>query len=147
MVTVIELLSPTNKQRGSAGYQRYLQKRLDILNSQSHLVEIDLLRGGQPLPIEGHPPPSDYRIIVSRGWQRPRAYLYAFNVQELIPDCPVPLESETEEEPLLELQDLLRTLYEQAGYDLRIDYGQKPLPPLGEADAGWAAGLLQKVKR
>lgn len=59
MVTVIELLSPTNKQRGSEGYIRYLQKRLDLLNSQANLVEIDLLRGGHPLPMEGHPPPSD----------------------------------------------------------------------------------------
>ena len=44
LVTVIELLSPTNK-RGD-GYKEYLNKRDRILRSNAHLIEIDLLRKG-----------------------------------------------------------------------------------------------------
>ncbi len=145
VVTVIELLSPANKQRGSEGYARYLSKRLDVLRSQTSLVEIDLLRGGKPLPMEGNPPASDYRFIVSRSWQRPQAHLYAFNLPETIPDCPVPIKQGEKNEPVLILQTLLHTLYEQAGYDLRIDYRLEPVPPLAPLGATWADDLLRRV--
>jgi len=147
VITAIELLSPANKQRGSEGYGRYLQKRLEVLGSQTNLVEIDLLRGGRPLPMEGNLPMSDYRFIISRSWQRPQAHLYAFNLRERIPDCPIPLHQDeaTTAEPRLSLQNLLHRLYEQAGYDLRIDYGVEPVPPLRPADAEWVDGLLHEA--
>lgn len=142
VVTTIELLSPTNKQRGSAGYASYLKKRLDILLSQTHLVEIDLLRGGLPLPMTGDPPESDYRIVVSRTELRPQAHLYAFNVRDAMPACPIPLRQE-DGLATLSLQTLLPALYEQAGYDLRINYHLEPVPPLAPADALWAAELTR----
>jgi hypothetical protein len=46
VVTVIELTSPWNKFPGP-GRELYKKKQQEILASQSHLVEIDLLRGGQ----------------------------------------------------------------------------------------------------
>ncbi len=147
VVTVIELLSPANKQRGSEGYAQYLNKRMNILRSRTHLIEIDLLRSHKPLPMEGNPPASDYHFIVSRGWQRPQAHLYAFNLRETIPDCPIPLQkNEQENEPLLDLQNLLHTLYEQAGYDLRIDYRIEPVPSLNPPDAAWADELLRQAE-
>jgi len=48
LVTVIEVLSPPNKIRGSRGRDSFLAKRREILNSEFHWVEIDLLRGGLP---------------------------------------------------------------------------------------------------
>ncbi|MBI1879407.1 MAG: DUF4058 family protein [Chloroflexi bacterium] len=145
VVMAIELLSPANKQRGSDGFASYLKKRLEILRSRTHLVEIDLLRGDSPLPMTGNPPASDYRIIVSRAWQRPQAHLYAFNLAEPIPDCPIPLRNE-DSEATLSLQSLLPVLYEQAGYDLRIDYHAEPVPSLAPANAAWASALLQQAK-
>lgn len=142
VVTAIELLSPANKQRGSAGYASYLKKRLDILLSQTHLVEIDLLRGGPPLPMTGNVPESDYRIIISRVQQRPQAHLYAFTVRDPIPACPIPLRAK-DGEATLNLQNLLPALYEQAGYDLRINYRLEPIPPLSPADDSWVAELLR----
>ncbi|MFN8453880.1 MAG: DUF4058 family protein [Anaerolineae bacterium] len=144
VVTAIELLSPANKQRGSAGYAAYLKKRLEILASQTHLVELDLLRAGPPLPMSGQPPASDYRLIVSRCWQRPQAHLYAFNLPEPIPAIPIPLKTEGEEVSL-SLQQFLPVLYEQAGYDLRIDYRVEPVPPLSSVQAAWANTLLQEA--
>lgn len=48
------------------------------------MVEIDLLRAGEPMPIyngiENH-----YRILVARGESRPYADLYAFNLRDTIP--------------------------------------------------------------
>ena len=47
VVTVIELLSPANKTRGSMGRRHYIRKRNNVLDSSAHFVEIDLLRGGE----------------------------------------------------------------------------------------------------
>ena len=49
VVTVIEVLSPANKR--SDGRRKYETKRQAVLGSLTHLVEIDLLRDGEPLPI------------------------------------------------------------------------------------------------
>jgi hypothetical protein len=50
VVTVIEILSPNNKRAHSSGRQEYLRKREAVLMSDAHLIEIDLLRGGERLP-------------------------------------------------------------------------------------------------
>ena len=47
LVTAIELLSPANKKSGEKGRDLYLRKQAELLDSKSHLVEIDLLRGGE----------------------------------------------------------------------------------------------------
>jgi hypothetical protein len=50
VVTVIELLSPTNKTPGPDRDQ-YVSKRAFLLNGSAHFVEIDLRRGGtRPQP-------------------------------------------------------------------------------------------------
>ena len=81
VVTIIELLSPKNKQTG-IGRLQYETKRLKILGSATHFVEIDLLRQGNPMPIAGHPQ-SHYRIVVSQSETRPKAQLYGFNLPTL----------------------------------------------------------------
>ena len=57
IVTLIELLSPTNKRAGSEGREQYLDKREEILQSRTNLVELDLLRGGQRLPMQSESAP------------------------------------------------------------------------------------------
>ena len=64
LVTVIELLSPTKKERGPDRDQ-YITKRRCILASPAHLVEIDLLRGFERMPLKDLPP-CDYVVMVSR---------------------------------------------------------------------------------
>src|SRR5262249_10000496 len=54
LVTVIELLSPTNKYAGP-DREQYLAKRRELLASAVHFVEIDLLRGGPRMPMENLP--------------------------------------------------------------------------------------------
>jgi hypothetical protein len=60
-------------------------------------------------------------------------------------NCPFPLNQTEEHEPVLSLQNLLRTLYEQAGYDLRIDYQAEAVPPLSDAASAWADALLRQA--
>lgn len=140
VITAIEVLSPTNKRSGE-GRQAYERKRQQILASVTHLVEIDLLRGGLPMTVLGEIPKSDYRILVSREDRRPQAQLYAFSVRESIPSFLLPLRS-GDTEPLVELQVLLNEVYERARYHLAVNYATPPVPPLKIKDRDWADKLL-----
>lgn len=142
VVTAVEILSPKNKRAGE-GRKAYERKRKQVLASTTHLVEIDLLRGGKPMLFLGEVPLSDYRIVLSRGDRRPLAQLYSFSVREAIPSFPLPLQLE-DTEPLVDLQALLSGVYERARYNLAIDYSQEPVPPLKEEDAVWADALLRE---
>ncbi|ASC73432.1 hypothetical protein XM38_043990 [Halomicronema hongdechloris C2206] len=141
VITAIEILSPSNKQ--GEGRQKYEQKRQQVLSSRTHLVEIDLLRGGNPLPTLGMDVPSHYRILVSRADQRPMADLYAFDLPDPIPVFTLPLQAE-DEEPTVSLQALLTDIYGRSGYDYFIDYTTEPLPPLSQEFATWMDGLLRE---
>lgn len=142
VVTMLEILSPANKVPGR-GRELYGLKRSRVLASMTNLVEIDLLRAGQPMEMHGDYPPSHYRILVSREATRPRADLHYFSVRDPIPDFSLPLQQD-EDEPVVVLNQLLHDLYDRAGYDLRIDYSQAPHPPLDDEDAAWAADLLRQ---
>lgn len=140
LVTILELLSPANKLH-EEGRKQYLQKRDHVFWSQTNVVEVDLLRAGEPMPVVGEVVESDYRILVSRAWQRPRAQLYPFNLQQPIPVFPLPLLRQ-DEAPEVDLGEILHALYERARFDLRLDYTQPPVPPLSDEDAAWAKQLL-----
>ncbi len=147
MVTVIEILSPVNKLTGE-GRLTYERKRLRVLASATHLVEIDLIRAGSPLPMRLPPGAgtTDYRIIISRAPQRPHADVLLFSVRAPIPDAPIPLR-DGEPEPLLPLNRLLHDLYDRAGYDLAVNDHQPAEPLLAPEDAAWAAALIREHQR
>jgi hypothetical protein len=138
VVTVIELLSPKNKRSGE-GRDAYLQKRQRIMMSQTHLVEIDLLRGGVSLPMVGGSK-SDYRILISQSDFRPKADLYAFGLRQQIPSIAVPLVGKVSVS--LDLQLLLHQIYDRARFKMAINYQQIPPPHLSEADQIWVLNLL-----
>jgi Protein of unknown function (DUF4058) len=140
VIAVIEILSPKNKR--SDGRIGYLKKRQAIFESQTHLIEIDLLRAYQPMPMVGMSWLGDYRILVSNAAQRPNAELYEFNLRDRIPIFQLPLQSE--DEPLIiDLQPLLQTVYDEGNFDLRIDYNKPvPEPALSESDLAWVQQCL-----
>lgn len=140
VVTVVEVLSPKNKRPGE-GRDKYNAKRRKVLDSLSHLVEIDLLRTGNPQPISVDIQ-SNYRILVSRANQRPKADLYPFNLRDPIPPFQLPLQS-GDEEPVVNLYELLEKVYEEAALDLAIDYAKRPIPPVGEEDFKWIQTLIE----
>lgn len=140
VVTVIELLSPKNKRVGE-GRDKYLIKRQKVLDSLTNLVEIDLLRTGKFMPM-AEAISSDYRILVSRSHLRPEAELYPFNLRESIPQFLLPLQS-GDREPVVNLFEVLKQVYQEAALDLAIDYSQQPIPPLSENDFQWVQSLRE----
>jgi hypothetical protein len=133
VVTVIELLSPSNKRGEDCG--SYLRKRRRLLRSAAHLVEIDLLRGGPQMPV-ARVPLTEYRVMVSRRPQRPDVQVWPFNLRDSLPTIPIPFRT-GEPEPLIPLKPLLDTVYDTGGYHYQL-YDAPPDPPLSPADADWA---------
>lgn len=145
VVTTIELLSPTNKLPGE-GRRLYETKRSLVLGSPTNLVEVDLARAGEPMPLRGVVRRGGYSILVSRGDRRPHATLFPFGLRDPIPSFPVPLRP-GDPEPEVDLSRLLDDLYERAAYDLTIDDVGDPVPPLEEPDRAWAERLLVAAGR
>ena len=145
LVTVIEVLSPTNKKTKDARAE-YLKKRDDLILTSVNFVEIDLLRAGEPMPVRKPPPPTDYRILVCRARRSSDAVLYAFPYTSPIPPIPIPL-LPGDPEPMLDLNSVLHALIDRARYDLVIDYAQPPDPPLRPEDEAWAASIVAQVAR
>ena len=138
VVTVIELLSPANKRSGE-GRKKYLKKRHSILESETHFVEIDLLRKGDPmLLIEGQK--TDYQVLVSRVDERPVAERYAFSIRDRMPKFPLPLQKE-DTEPPIDLKALLNQVCKKTAIDIVIDYQTQPQPALCENDFSWLKSL------
>lgn len=137
VVTVIEVLSPSNK-RGE-DRTAYLRKRRRILRSAAHLVEIDLLRGGPRMPVAGVPA-SDYRVMVSRQPARPDVQVWPIGLRQPLPAVPIPFRT-GEQEPLIELKPLIDEVYDKGGFAYQL-YRNPPDPPLAPADVDWARQFL-----
>jgi AraC-like DNA-binding protein len=98
VVTIVEILSPSNKRAGE-DREAYISKREKIFRAQINLVEIDLLRDWPPMPFtflqaNGHS--SHYRILVKRGKNLRHAFLYSFSVRDPIPIFSLPCITEPE---------------------------------------------------
>lgn len=142
LVTAIEILSPANKRPGTEAREAYLRKRRDLLASTAHLLEIDLLRRGERLPLDPPPPPAAYYVILSRADRRPDAEVWPIRLQDPLPVVPVPLLAPDPDVPL-DLGAALGAIYDRAGYDLDVDYRSEPFPPLEGEDAVWVDRLLR----
>lgn len=143
VVTVIEVLSPTNKIVGSRGRANYEAKRLEVMQSPAHLVEIDLLRDGEPIYTGERLPPHDYLVHVSKRGQRPKGVLWPILVSQRLPIIQIPLLPADDDEELA-LGEVLNTAYDRAGYDLVVDYDKPPRVPLSPPSDRWAAQWLAK---
>src|SRR4029077_9823465 len=93
VVTHIEILSPSNKRRGTEGWDQYLRKRNALLLGQAHLVEIDLLRGGHRMPMVEPWPNSPYYLLVGRRSRVPYCRVSPVHFRQPLPEIPVPLAS------------------------------------------------------
>ncbi len=141
VITVIEALSPANKRPGSDGRREYLSKRETVLRSGAHLVELDLLRGGDRLPTNEPLPAGDYYAFVCRASARPHVEVYAWSLRQRLPVIPIPLAG-GDPDALLDLQAIFSGVYDRAGYDYSLQYQRPVTPPLSENDAAWAHSLL-----
>jgi hypothetical protein len=143
VVTVIEVLSPTNKTRGSEGRAAYTKKQTEVLHSPVHLVEIDLLRGGAPTFPRGDVA-CDYALHVSRVDRRPRGKVWRIPLRSRLPTLPIPLQGDDPDFDI-DLQGVLATAYDRGAYHVSVGYSGAPVPPLRPEDAAWADKLLRKA--
>jgi hypothetical protein len=138
LVTILEMLSPTNKKPG-ADREQYLAKRANLLRSAANFVEIDLLRGWPKMPID-NAKECDYSIIVSRVEDRPDLNYWPLSLRDPLPKIPIPLRSP--HPPVeLDLKAVLEGVCDRAAYGQYI-YKDSPSPPLNPEDAAWAAAIL-----
>lgn len=150
VITVIEVLSPTNKKPG-AGQRMYLSKQQELRDGGVSLVEIDLLRGGERV-LSVRPemlPPSHrtpYQICIRRAADPDFVDVYRIALRERLPAIPIPLRQSDSDLPL-DLQPLLEHIYQKGRYGSIIDYRSDPEPPLDGDDARWADQLLRNKGR
>ncbi len=143
VVTVIEILSPANKMAGARGRDEYQSKRREILSSDTHLVEIDLLRAGERFVSKEVLPPCEYLVHVSIAPDRPKGVVWPIRLSERLPIVKVPLRAGDPPAPL-DLQSALESACEDADYIAGIDYSKPPVPPLSSEWAEWADRLLRE---
>ena len=157
LVTLIEIVSPSNKRRGK-DRRSYVRKQMEVLSSTANLIEIDFLRAGKRLfaspsiesaLVQGSNR-CDYIILVNRAWTREdeRMAFQAFPVSMLepLPCIPVPLRQGISEVPL-DLQEAFSQTYEEGPYlQGAIDYDEPPDPPLPAELLDWAQESLRKAR-
>lgn len=145
LVTSIEILSPYNKRPGSDGIMQYRLKRARLLASHVHLVELDLLRGGERPGLEfvEEPIDTDYILLVNRFRLLERlSEIWPVALNETLPPLPIPL-LPPDPDLTLDLQAAVAEVYDDSRYDLRLAY-QPPIPPpsLRPAVQVWVENLL-----
>jgi hypothetical protein len=128
LVTCLEVLSPSNKRPGSEGRVLYLRKRNALLLGSAHFVEIDLLRGGAPMPMLDPLPDSAYYVLLCRREHAPYCRVRKGYFDRPLPDLTIPL-GDSDPDVVLPLQPLVDAVYERSQYR-RIDYGKALVPPL-----------------
>ena len=141
VITTIEVLSPYNKAAGTRGREAFLSKRQAVLASQTHWIEIDLLRAGErPPEARGR---GDYYALLCRGKAGARYAVWAWRLRERLPKIAVPLRAPLADVPL-DLQAMLETVYRRGHYADALDYqAPVPPPPLAPAEADWVEEQLR----
>ncbi len=144
VVTVIEVLSPSNKYAGK-GRKLYEEKQRDLDAAEINMVEIDLLRAGPHvllLPLAQYPPDyrTPYKVCVHRAGSA-KVGIYRVPLREPLPAIRIPLRK-TDPDVRLDLQALIAQAYRNGRYD-DSDYTVPPVPPLDGDDAKWADALLR----
>jgi len=155
LITLIEIVSPSNKRAG-VDRRAYLRKQRAVLDSDASLVEIDLLCSGERLLpnaeleayLGGLDPQPAYLVLVNRAWCRlgvEMAYqLFAVSLREVLPCIAIPLR-EGEDEVKLDLQWIFNQAYDRGPYRRgAVDYEGDPEPPLDPDDRQWVYQQLRE---
>jgi hypothetical protein len=140
LVTSIEILSPVNKRE--PGLRAYRLKRGRLYQAGVHLIEIDLVRRGTR-PVS-HPrlQGAQYVVTLTRSHVR-KTDVWPLSLRDPLPTLPVPLRP-PDADVGLSLGSALNLVYDEAAYELSVDYGQDPPPPaLPALDRAWARELVR----
>lgn len=145
LITAIEILSPINKREPDLTKYRHKRERLEAAGV--HILEIDLIRRGQrpvmtPRVYDSHQATTaPYLVSLTRAGAE-SLEVWPVQLQDKLPVVAVPLRAPDPDVPL-DLGGALDTIYDQAGYDLSIDYSRTPPPPaLDPVTQAWLEQLL-----
>jgi len=138
LITVIEMLGPTNKYSGP-DREAFLAKRQSFIYGPVNYVELDLMRGGPRMPIK-EMTACDYCYFVHRAVDRRVAGFWPLSLREPLPRLPVPLRY-PDADLSLDVQGLMHAVYDAAHYENYV-YAGRPEPPLSPVDAEWARQLI-----
>jgi hypothetical protein len=144
LVTVVEVLSPTNKRPGE-GRDLYLRKRQSLMLGYVNLIEIDLLRGGQRMPMLDPWPDSPYVLMVARRDTNHRCKVWRGHSDRPLPSLPVPLAS-PDPDLRIDLQPMVDAIGRRARYADLFDYS-KPAAGLSPEEYALAAASLKPRRR
>ena len=156
LVTSIELLSLSNKTPGAgtmypwSGRDLYLRKQREILDGKVHLVEIDLLRGGEhttAVPrhrLAREAGEFEYHVSIHHFDNLEDFFVYPIRLNEPLPEIAIPL-LPGDPPLLLDLQAVFQRTYNAGPYHREIDYRQDaPPPPLGQVWRSWLKHVLAR---
>lgn len=149
VVAVIEVLSPTNKYAGP-GRDSYLAKQREVLSSDAHLVEIDLLRLGPHVLAVPEMEcrwqiDYDYLTCVNPAGGHRRAFdLYPSALRARLPRVAIPLAGD-DPPVVLDLQEAMERVCEEGSYLDRINYLSPCIPRLPPEAQTWADGLIAEA--
>ncbi len=150
LVCTIEMLSAANKKTGENARGLYLQKQSEILNSNTHLVELDFLRAGRhttAVPLAAAveaASPFDYHVCIHR-FDHPNQFLvYPIPLQQPLPTVAFPLLPNDPEVPVA-LQEISEHAYDAGPHSVCIDYKKdKPTPALRPEQKKWTQHRLKE---
>ncbi len=142
VITVIEVLSPTNK---DTGRNQYTAKRESCIAGGVSVVEIDLLRGGYHVVAASKMMLKDqnapYITCVTRAANAARKEYYQTPLRAALPNIRIPLRPE-DQDAVLPLQQLVNRCYRMGGY-WNEEFKHIPAPPLSAEDTAW---VMEQVK-
>lgn len=148
VVTVLELLSHTNKTTRDMGRRLYREKQRQLLASDAHLIEIDLLRAGKhtvACPESALRPAHsfDYLACLHRAGRGMDFELWLNSLRRRLPRIAVPLDEDIPD-VILDLQAVFDRNYDAGAYRRTVDYTRDPVPPLSPEDTEWSELLLKE---
>ena len=147
VIVEMEVLSPSNKAKGSRGREQYLTKQNLVMNSGAHLIEIDLLRDGThtaacPRPSHSKTGRCDFLVSLHRAGDASKFSVWARSIREPLPKFEVPLD-EGVTSAVVDLQAAFTRCYDEGRFGSTLDYSKPPEVKLNPEVAEWAADLLQ----
>jgi hypothetical protein len=146
LVTVIEIISPTNRDSGRGAY---ITKRNDLIAANVNIVEIDLLRAGRRLvdmdPYaygEQFPDAGEhYTVCTTRAGFADRREIYICKLRERLPVIRIPLRLGDPDVPL-DIQQMVDRCYATGRY-WKLDYKRSLEPALPADDQNWISEKLR----
>jgi hypothetical protein len=134
LVTTIEILSLSNKSPDEHGRELYMRKQREILDGKVHLVEIDLLRGGEHTTavrrdrLLRKAGPFDYHVSVHRFDNLEDYFIYPILLEEQLPEIAIPL-LPGDDDVVVPMQSVFDRCYETGRYRRRVRYAELALNP------------------